>query len=363
MKVQRVLHVSSARSWRGGEQQISYLVKYLADKGVENWVFCPEDSPLEKWSQLNNITTVSYNKGSSISFKVSRLLKRTAQEENIDLIHVHDSHAHNYAWFANSIFGNETPLIVSRRVDFKIPYSSIRKYNHKDIRKIICVSDYVREVVGMRVRDKSKLMTIYSGVQKVEKHPNYSLRKSYGIPDSHKLIGNVAALAEHKDYFTFVNTAEALIKSQPDTYSFLMIGGDGDSSKEIKTYIKKKGLQHHIIHTGFIPEVKSKLSDLDLLLFTSKEEGLGTSILDAFNAGVPVVATNTGGIPEIVRNQETGLLSEVKDHLSLFANVRHIFESPALTARLIENAKKLAEKLSEKNMAHNTLETYNKVLK
>ncbi len=359
----KVLHLSSASSWRGGEQQIAYLVTELNSMGLENFVFCPIESPLSKWCEKENINHRTYRRGSSVSFPTSRQLKRTVSDLKIDLVHIHDSHSHNYAWLASSIFGNKVPLVLSRRVDFPISYSSTRKYNFKDIKKIICVSDYVKNIVSNRIRDKSKLITIHDGIELFNPTNSDFLRKKFNISKNTLLVGNVAAIADHKDYFTFVDTAAIVLKEALLDIKFIMIGEDGGDLEAIRKYISEKNLQDHIIEAGFIPNAKLYINELDLFLFTSKTEGLGSSLLDAFQSGVPVVSTNAGGIPEIVKHEKTGLLSETHDARQLANHILRLLQDSMMKDTIVSNAKEFVKSLSKNEMANKTADTYHKLLK
>ena len=358
----RVLHLSSATSWRGGEQQIAYLVSELNAMGFENSIFCPIDSPLAEFCAKEDIQYFSYKRGSSVSFPTSRLLKKVVLESGIDLVHVHDSHSHNYAWLASSIFGNKVPLVLSRRVDFPINYSSTRKYNFKDIHKIICVSDYVKSIVSNRIRDKSKLITVHDGIELFEAKANNFLRDKFNIAKDVKLVGNVAAIADHKDYFTFVDTAAIVLKESKHAVKFIMIGDDGGDLEAIRKYIKEKSLEEDIIEAGFVENAKMHIAELDAFLFTSKTEGLGSSILDAFQSGVPVVTTNAGGIPEIVEHEVTGLVAETYDARQLANHILQVLNDNIIKETLIQNAQKHVKSLSKSEMAKKTASIYHKIL-
>lgn len=280
-------------------------------------------------------------------------------------LHTHDSPAHTFAYLAASFFGLKIPLIVHRRVDFPIGKNLLSswKYNAHSVSQIICVSDYIRHLITPDIRQPDKLVTVHSGIdlQRFELADNSlktnRLRSEFQIPSHHFLIVNIAAIAPHKDYFTFVKTAEKLIHDDfPAT--FLAIGGDGGELAQIRQFIQEKKLEDRVILTGFRKDVPQILPELDLLLFTSKTEGLGTSILDAFACGVPVVATNAGGIPEVVEAGVTGLVCEVGDAECLADAVRKLLTDNILRSKLVENAKRRVQQFSKSAMASAILEIY-----
>jgi glycosyltransferase involved in cell wall biosynthesis len=169
----------------------------------------------------------------------------------------------------------------------------------------------------------------------------------------------VAALADHKDPYTFLNVAEAL-KDQSQFY-FVWIGG-GEMEAEVRAEIAKRGLQKRVFLSGFRNDVRDILPELWIFLMTSKTEGLGTSILDAYLSGVPVVATAAGGIPELVEHGQTGLLAPVADAEMLAMHILHLTVDRPFAQKLVAAAKQKALGLDYHVMAVKVLEVYKEVL-
>ena len=133
--------------------------------------------------------------------------------------------AHTFLYLSYRIFKSEFPSVVSRRVDFSISSSSYKKYTHPQIKRIICVSNKIKDIVTTSIGTSERVVTVHSGVdlKKFDRKSTIDLRRTYSIPDSHKIIANISALAGHKDYETFVNTAEKLLKLRSNV-TFLIIG-------------------------------------------------------------------------------------------------------------------------------------------
>lgn len=360
----KILHLSSAKTWRGGEQQIAYLIEVLRTWQIELHVFCVAGGAFEQWCLAHQIPVTTYVKTSSFSLKIARSVKQVCQTEQITLVHAHDSHAHTYAYLAGQLFGNPTPMVVSRRVDFPVSNSflSKRKYNYKGIQRIICISEKIKSVLAPAINDPSKLTVVHSGVDldKFNHSPNTSLHQEFQLPLLTLLIGNVAAIADHKDYFTFVDTVALLVQTGINTH-FFIIGGDGGQQQAIEEYIAEQNLQAHITLTGFRADIVDVLPQLDVLLFTSKEEGLGTTVLDAFAAGTPVVATRAGGIPEMIEHGQNGLLANIGDAATLAQHVQNVTTDKILRQRLIQNARKTVEGFSKTIMAEKVLKVYRSI--
>ena len=363
-KTPKILHVSTPKSWRGGEQQIAYLYEELAQIGIEQYILCAKGGELAKRGKAKKWNIIESRKRAAIDPFFSFSIKRISRLKNIDIIHVHDSHAHTFAMISSSIWRNNIPIVVSRRVDFPISNSSIKKYNHKNIKRILCVSDAIKAITATKIVDQSILKTIYSGIDLERFHsvnqPMDVLRTEFNIAANIPLIGNVAAIAPHKDYFTFIDTAEEVIKRGLNA-KFIIIG-TGPLELEIKEYCLMKGLSDHIIFTGFRSDIPTILPELDLFLITSETEGLGTSVIDAFACRVPVVATRAGGIPELVHHEKTGLLADIKDPVGHANQIELILNSASLQAQIIKGQQEILPLFTKTETAKKTLQEYLAVL-
>ena len=199
---------------------------------------------------------------------------------------------------------------------------------------------------------------VHSGIDfSVKPKGNTDLRKEFNIADDHLIIINLSAIAPHKDYFTFVDTAVILLKNGLKA-TFLLIGGDGGEATKIKDYIEKNSVQNNLIMTGFRNDVQDILDQADLMLFTSKTEGLGGATLDALLAGVPVVSTEVGGVPEIIEHEKTGLLAPVGNAKKLAKQVERMLKEKKLRDNCINNGKIKTRKFSKEINAQKILNIY-----
>ncbi len=361
----RVLHISTARSWRGGEQQAAYLLQGLRLRGVESTLLCPANSPLAEYCSRHNFKRETFRRFGPLGLSAARHCARLAAEGGVDCVHTHDARAHSAAVLAAARFGMRQPIVVSRRVDFvlKSGFLTQWKYRHPQVCAIVCVSRAIREVVRSSLHADKRLEVVYSGVdlERFASGPDGRLRRELGLSEDVALIGNVAALAPHKDYPTFIRTAERLIRQ--GTKAHFVAIGDGPERSELQAAVENvAALKGHFTFTGFRDDVDKILPELDVFLISSQTEGLGTSILDAFAAGVPVVATRAGGIPELVRHEKTGLSAAVADDAALAAQVGRILSDAGLRSRLVEQAKTLVNDFDRRLTAAKTLEIYRSCL-
>lgn len=362
-----ILQLVSERSWRGGEQQVAYLLEELRRLGVTCHVCCRRGSAFETYCQQNGFPYIALSFNKVFPIPTALALRDYINRNQIQLVHMQASHAHTIGVLAHKL-GANCKLVLSRRVEFPIggSFLSRYKYNYPAIERIICISERVRNVLAQSIQDGSKSVTVYSGIDlsrfkgiSADHKPDY-LRRTYSIPAGRLLIGNVSAIDIHKDYFTFLEMASQLKEKGVNATYFAI--GTGKLEKEVKQYAADLGLSEDIIFTGFIKDVYKVLPELDIFVFTTIKEGLGTTVLDAFASRVPVVASDTGGIPEMVQDNITGMLAPVKQPAIFAEKVLKLIDNPDLGNQIIENAFHAVHKFSKEETALHTLAIYQQLL-
>ncbi len=364
MKELRILHVSSPSSWRGGEQQLGYLILELQRQGVYQKVICKAGSQMADFCKTHQVPYLAYRLRHAFDLSFCKQIKELVTSENIQILHPHDSHAHSLSVWASLLYRLPIRIVLHRRVDFKLRRSPISqfKYNYSKIQRIICVSTEVQRLVKAGIRQPEKAVVVHSGVD-LEKFPSLAtnaLREEFRLDPKLKIIGNVAAITQQKDYFTFVDTASLLLQKNSDLHFFVV--GTGDQEELIKEKVKTMQLEGHFTFTGFRTDINKLLPSLDLLLFTSEMEGLGTTILDAFTAKVPVVASRVGGIPELVESGVTGYLASPKNATEFAEKVQLVLKDQRISEKLVENAFEKVQSFSKEITAQKIMAIYHEVL-
>jgi glycosyltransferase involved in cell wall biosynthesis len=236
------------------------------------------------------------------------------------------------------------------------------KYNY-GFDKMIAISQGVRNVlIGCGVK-KGKITTIHSGIDM--KHFTTAVEASYlykefNLNKTHPRVGIIAALAPHKDHENFLQAA-TIVKETLPTTKFLIVG-EGKLKGRITKRISELNLEDSVILTGFRKDVKEILSILDCFVLSSYEEGLGLSLLEAQAVGVPVVATRTGGIPEIIEDGVSGLLVPPRNPQALAKGIITLLSDKKLAARISERAKRDVEKFDFQRTIDETEKLYRELL-
>ena len=362
----KVLHVSTPMSWRGGEQQAAYLALALKEMKVEVSMLTPLNSALSVRMLEDGISVINFKSRGVLDLNLAKKIAKVCKEQKIDVIHTHDSHAHSAAILSAAVFNNNTPIVVSRRVDFAVSSNlfSKWKYNHASIKKIVCVSEMILKITAPSINDKNKLTVVHSGINIA--NYNFSsernlLKDELNLSQDAILVGNLSALADHKDFPTFLKVAKKVIDANPLVH--FIIAGSGDEKNLIDKFIEENKLSSRIHLLGFRKDVEKVMKSLDVFLITSKTEGLGTIVLEAFAAEIPVVATRAGGIQELVSDGVTGLLKEVGDVDGLKEAVQRILSDHELRVKLINNAKMKVQGFSFQATAQKTLSIYQEIIK
>jgi glycosyltransferase involved in cell wall biosynthesis len=370
----RSLHIDTEPTWRGGEQQLFYTVEGLRARGLPAVVLAQPDSPLLERALAAGFDAEAFRIHGEADFAAAWRLSRLLRDRHFDVLHCHTPHAHTIGVVARWLTPAEwrPKLVIARRVDFSIRHTgdilglSRRKYNRADC--IIAVSQAVRDVLARDGVDAARVVLVREGIDvaRIERAPDRAreLRAALGIREGERLIVNVAALTAHKGQRYLLDAVPQVRAAHPDAR--LVIFGEGELRAALEEQARALGLGDGVVFAGFRPpdEIPSILKAADLFVLSSFEEGLGTSLFDAMAAGTPIVATRAGGIPEIVRDGETGLLVPPRDPAALAAAINRVLGDAALAQRLAEAAGRYvrAEGTKER-MVEETIRVYEGLLK
>ena len=361
----KILHVSAAKNWGGGENHLLNLCTDLTS--AEHFVLCLKGSEAHKRLPKHGINVFPAPLLVKFDFRYVWKLISICKKEKIDLLHIHDTTALTLAVMATSISKKLPPYILSKKTSFPIKQrkQTLFKYNHQQIRKILCVSEVTKKVTAESIEDKNKLVTVYHGtkVPKTHKSP-FSIRERFNIPQEKILVGTIANHIRAKNLDTWVDTVDHVVnKLGLKNYYFLEIGNTTERTEDFERQIREKNLQDHCQFTGFQPEASALISQFDISLMTSQSEGVPQFIYESFYYKVPVVSTNVGGIPEIIEDGINGMLSDPHDGRTLGDKLVILSQDKEMQKSFTEiSYRKLLENFTTEKMASNTLAQYKEVL-
>ncbi|MBI3610829.1 MAG: glycosyltransferase [Nitrospirae bacterium] len=360
----RILHLDTERTWRGGEAQLLHLAEGLSRRGHSCIVAGQPDSPLLKRAAEKGLKTEAVAMPSEWSLSAVRTLSRILKHERIQVIHMHTSHACTLGGWAARLA--RVPVrIISRRVDFSVRSNPFRKLKYQwGVDRIVAISEGVRNVLIEDGLDPDRIEVIHSGIDPRPFEPNFpsgEARREFGIPEKSPVIGCVAYFADHKGHRYLVEAAARVAAAVPEV-RFLLVG-DGELRPLIERQIKGLGLDKNVILTGFRNDIPRLLAAMDIVALASHLEGLGTSLLDAMAMARPVVATRTGGIPEMVEDGLNGRLVPPRDPAAMAEALIELIRRPDERRRMGKAGRaRMLEKFSADAMVAATESLYLKVL-
>ncbi|MFA5100439.1 MAG: glycosyltransferase family 4 protein [Candidatus Omnitrophota bacterium] len=189
--------------------------------------------------------------------------------------------------------------------------------------------------------------------------PDPSIRKALGIEAGALVVGTVACFKPQKAPLDFLWLAEVLVKTMPDIVCVMV--GDGSLRVKIEQFILGRGLARNIILTGWRRDIPKILAAFDVFVLTSHWEGLPISVMEAFAASLPVVATDTGGIAELIHDPDNGFLAAPGDVVSLSQKVIALLQDTKLRQYIGTNARRsLSVEWNPCYSANRTQSVYNR---
>ena len=348
-----LFQLDAGREWRGGQRQSLFLAKELFRQNVPFRFYVQPNSPLFHKARDAGLPAVPLKIRSEMDILAIMQLAQAMKRYKCRLVHFHDAHSVAVGSAAAALA--KVPLrVVSRRVDFPLRknFLSRIKYN-KDIDEIIAVSQDIKRVLVSGGINSRKVTVIPDGIDFLpfeEAVPSDFLRKELAFSPDDYLVGIVAHLADHKGHKYLIRASKILREKAPGIK--VIIVGEGPMRLELDRLAKEIKVEDMVFFLGFREDVPRILASLDLFVLSSYLEGLGSSILDAMACRLPVVATQVGGIPEVVIPGETGLLVPPRNSKALANAIIKIYENKEMALSLGKKGYELVhKKFSAEGMA------------
>jgi hypothetical protein len=295
--IMRILHIDSGTEMRGGQRQVLRLIEGLRERGHANVLLAPMDAPLSAQARQRQIEVR----------KLSWLSVR-ACSRNADVTHAHDARSHSAAALAGP-----DRFVVSRRVAFGVQRNPVSRWKYARAAHYIAVSEYVRRTLLSAGVEASRISVVYDGV------PMQPLSQGSAI----------------------------VVPESRDPSKGMAIALDG---------VKLAGLDATIS-----TDLEQDLATAGLFVYITHSEGLGSAVLLAMAAGVPVIASHVGGLPEIVEHERTGLLTE-NSAGAIAVAIRRLLQNPDFAQSLAAQARcHVRARFSVDRLVSDTVAVYEKL--
>jgi glycosyltransferase involved in cell wall biosynthesis len=310
----RSIHIDTARTWRGGQNQALLTVTGLRALGHPTTLVVHPDGELRRRAPAG-ADLVPLAPRFEIDFHAAWKLARIIRAITPEILHAHDPHGVALAALALGFSMPWPPprLVVSRRVDFRLAGNALSRAKYRQVDRFICASSAIAAILARDGIDRERIATVHEGVdlEHVAAAPPVSIHETFWLPRGAPVVLNVAALVPHKGQRYLIEAFADVVRIVPDAR--LVILGQGELLEPLTRQVHDLGLEKHVFLPGFRTDVLSLMKTADLFVMSSVLEGLGTSLLDAMACARPIVATDTGGIPEVVVHEETGLIVPPRD--------------------------------------------------
>jgi glycosyltransferase involved in cell wall biosynthesis len=322
----------------------------LLNKNKINVILCVlrERDQLTKLFEYQGIKIRHFTRSKFDPRALSDLIK-VIKEEKIELVHSHGYGSDNFGRIAGALLKIPT-IIHAHDENSNYPwYQNLADLLLKGVTYgAIAISESVKKscVVKRRI-SLDKLSVMRNGILlknfvPVKQEIIQQEKEQLGIKPCFKVVGTVARLREEKGIKYLIESVPEILEVFPNT--IFLIAGDGPLREELQDLSIRYGVQKKVIFAGFCQNIRVILSLIDIFVASSLTEGLGLGILEAMAMGKPIIATNVGGIKEILKDKETGYLVPAKNSKALADKVIHLISDENEARRLVINSRKESQK-------------------
>lgn len=337
-----ICHINLARGYRGGERQTELLIRELQRLGHKQRLVARQGEPLlQRLEGMANLDCIGLRQP---------FFPKLAVCKGATLLQVHEAKGGHLACAANSFFG--IPYVLTRRVDKPPRNSALNRRLYRNAAAVVAVSAAIKGI--LQASFVSRPIEVIADAHSdfvVDSVHSEAIRARFA---DDFVIGHAGALVDrHKGQATLIEALRLIGDSAPHLQLLLMGSGEDEAA------LRKLAQGMDNVHfEGFTERLGDYMAALDLFAYPSNFEGLGSVLLDAMHAGLPIVASDVGGIPEIVGHEQNGLLVPPGQSREWADAILRLVNDSGLRARLASAAKQRANDYSPAAMARQYLAVY-----
>jgi glycosyltransferase involved in cell wall biosynthesis len=323
----RILQISSAASFGGGERYVADLTNTLHQRGHDLYATLRPRSPLIDHLAIQSDKIKTLPLRNALDVQSAHELTRFVRRHEIEVVHAHMARDYSLAAYA-ARRNRDTKFIVTRHVLF--PLNRLHRQTLARAHRVIAVSNAVaRELRNSRITNDDRIAVVHNGIN-VERFALTTFDRAkflgtLGLPADCLLVGSIGELRTLKRHDDFIRAAARIAPHFPQMH-FVLAGIDtsptGEVRKQLDQLVSELNLADRFHFLGWFDEAEKLLRAMDVFVSASETESFGLAIAEAMAAGSAVVATETEGAREVVEDQKTGLLVPI-------GNVEQIAEAIA----------------------------------
>ena len=348
----RILYVHGIEAIGGAERDLISLLRTLDRQKWEPHVACPGMGPFREQLRAIAIPTHAlslppWRKPLALFQRRSAVGHLGALVDQLDpaMIHVND-----IWWVPHTVRAagsrKPNPLPIVAHVRQEIEPAKVGRYELDRVEAVIAISRQIEQSLIAGGVSARKVRTLYSGIDLSGRQPTHddqAIRQMIGLPNGAVLLGTVANLFPRKGYEVMLRALPAIIRAVPTVHYVIVGSDDHDYADRLKSLAHELKISDRVHLVGFQDPVQPFLASLDLYVHPALMEGFGIAVVEAMAMGKAVVATTTGGLPEVVAQGVTGLLVPPRDVESLAAAVVSLLEDRARREQMGRNGRARAQ--------------------
>jgi len=358
----KVVHLEAGRHLYGGAVQVLLLVEGLESRGVENVLVVPSGSGVEEEATRRGLPVRALPMAGEADLAFPFRFRKLLRAEGADLVHLHSRRGADTLGALTARLAG-VPAVLSRRVDNPEPGWALgAKYRMYEA--VITISRAIGEVLESQGVPPEKIHCVHSALDPTPFQApcdREAFPAEFGIEPHDLVVGMAAQFIPRKGHQILLDAVPSVLAKHPGTRFILF--GRGPLRDEVGARIREWGLHERVLLPGFRDDLARLLPCLDVLVHPATREGLGIILLQASAAGVPIVATRAGGIPEAVVEGENGLLVPPNDPVALAEALESLLSDPDRAAALGAAGRvRVREHFSVDRMVEGNLAVYRHVL-
>jgi glycosyltransferase involved in cell wall biosynthesis len=329
--------------WSGGAEQLLAMAGALRQRGHELVLACQPGSDVLERARSAGMTVEPLRMRQDYDVAAAWRVVRLMQKHQTELLHAQHPKAHAVGLIA-AAWAKQPAFAVTRRVVFPLRknWFSRLKYNAQRIDGYVAVSQSVKEEMVKGGISAGRIEVIPSVVHQapLSREAGKSLRQEFKIPVDSPLLVHVANYAEFKGQDILLAAVPGVLKRFPKAV-FLFVGRD---TEKMQAKTAEMNLSGHVFLAGFRTDVPRFLAAADVFIMPSLVEAASTALREAMNAGLPVIGSRTGGIPESIQDGQNGLLVPPGDSAALTTAILRVLDDPAWARQLGERGRERIQK-------------------
>lgn len=335
--VRRVLFSESSPNVGGQELQLLAQATGLPGRGIETLILCRAGSRLAEVAAARGVATVAIPYRNSLHLPSIAGVRRVLQSFRPDALICHSGHDANNGALAARLVADRPALLRARTYQHGQP--NAWTYNHLFDRTLVPSNEMRQRLLANRAIDPQRIHLLYPGIdfaaiarRSQEALPATIEQALAALP--RPLIVQAAMLRPEKGHALMLDVLAAL-KQRGRIVGFA-IAGEGELKTQLQHQVERLGLGQQVAFLGMVDNIPAVYRRAALVVVPSSYEPLGMSQIEALSLGIPVVVSDVGGIPETVRDQETGLIARSGDHAAWTAAIDRALTTPDAMSALAQ---------------------------